>query len=108
MRGVPRGAEGAQRAFLPCASACVSEARPLALRLHLTRRHPATSRWLIKEAKQRNPAIKTYGLSWGTPAWVGNQTYYSDDNIAYQTAWVDCIYKEAGTKIVRGVVVLPY
>lgn len=26
--------------------------------------------WLIKEALLRNPAIQTYGLSWGVPAWV--------------------------------------
>jgi hypothetical protein len=26
--------------------------------------------WLAREAKQRNPAIKLWGLSWGVPAWV--------------------------------------
>jgi hypothetical protein len=33
--------------------------------------------WLIQQAKARNPAVQTYGLSWGVPAWVGNGTYYS-------------------------------
>ena len=27
--------------------------------------------WLMVEAKKRNPNVKTYALSWGTPAWVG-------------------------------------
>lgn len=50
--------------------------------------------WLIQNAIARNPAIATYGLSWGAPAWVGNGTYYSDDNVRYQTAWVRCIYEQ--------------
>ena len=27
--------------------------------------------WLLSEAKKRNPAIKTYGLPWAYPGWVG-------------------------------------
>lgn len=27
--------------------------------------------WLLKEAKKRNPNIKTYGLPWAFPGWVG-------------------------------------
>ena len=30
--------------------------------------------WLLVEAKKRNPAIKTYGLPWCWPAFVGNGT----------------------------------
>jgi galactosylceramidase len=30
--------------------------------------------WLLKEAKARNPEIKTYGLPWAYPGWVGNGT----------------------------------
>jgi galactosylceramidase len=30
--------------------------------------------WLLTEAKKRNPAIRTYGLSWAWPAWTGNFT----------------------------------
>lgn len=41
--------------------------------------------WLIEQAKARNPDILLYSLSWAVPAWVGNNTYYSDDNIHYQT-----------------------
>jgi galactosylceramidase len=28
--------------------------------------------WLLKEAKIRNPAIRTYGLPWNFPGWVGS------------------------------------
>ena len=28
--------------------------------------------WLLSEAKKRNPNIKTYGLPWAYPGWVGN------------------------------------
>ena len=52
--------------------------------------------WLMREAKARNPAILVYGLSWAVPAWVGDGTYYSEDNIAYQTAWVACMARETG------------
>ena len=55
--------------------------------------------FLVREAKKRNPDILLYGLSWGTPEWVGNGTYYSDDQIAYQTAWVKCIQQEASATI---------
>ena len=49
--------------------------------------------WLLAEAKKRNPSIKTYGLSWGVPGWVGNGTrgqggYYSQANIDYHVRWV--------------------
>ena len=27
-------------------------------------------------------------LSWGVPGWVGNGSYFSDANIAYQTSFV--------------------
>lgn len=52
--------------------------------------------WLITEAKKRNPSILLYGLSWATPRWVGDGTgngtgYYSNDNLLYQTKWVECI-----------------
>ena len=42
--------------------------------------------WLMQQAKQRNPAILIYGLSWGAPGWIGNGTYYSQDNIQYQVS----------------------
>ena len=55
--------------------------------------------WLVKQARLRNPSIIIYGLSWGTPAWVGNGTYYSEDNVVYQTQWVKCIQQEAGASV---------
>lgn len=32
--------------------------------------------WLMTEARKRNPSILLWGLIWGTPAWVGNQTFF--------------------------------
>ena len=52
--------------------------------------------WLIQQAKVRNPELLTYGLSWGVPYWVGNGTYYSADNINYQTNWLKCIRNQTG------------
>jgi galactosylceramidase len=57
--------------------------------------------WLIAEAKRRNPAIITYGLSWATPRWVGdgqgNGTgFYSADNWLYHTKWLECVYNATG------------
>jgi hypothetical protein len=45
--------------------------------------------WLMKEAKARNPNIKLYGLAWGAPGWFKNG-FWSDDNIRYTIAWLDC------------------
>ena len=44
--------------------------------------------WLLEQAKARNPSIVTYALSWGVPEWVGNGTYFSDDNIDYHVKWL--------------------
>jgi hypothetical protein len=52
--------------------------------------------WLLAEAKKRNPDIKTYVLSWGVPAWIGNRSYFSQDNIQYQVAFVDCLRRGLG------------
>ena len=46
--------------------------------------------WLLEEAKKRNPGIVTYALSWAVPEWVGNDTYYSNDNIDYHLSWLRC------------------
>lgn len=45
--------------------------------------------WLMSEAKKRNPDIATYALSWGTPGWIGNGSYFSADNIMYQTKFLE-------------------
>lgn len=50
--------------------------------------------WLLQQAKARNPAIRTYGLSWGTPWWLGNGTYYSQDHITYNLNWLQCMQQQ--------------
>ena len=50
-------------------------------------------RWLMTEAKKRNPNIKLYGLPWAFPAWVGNGTgnpyAYPELTADYIVKWVD-------------------
>ena len=36
--------------------------------------------WLMKEARARNPRIILDALEWGAPGWIGNGTFYSQDN----------------------------
>ena len=60
--------------------------------------------WLIREAKARNPAILTYGLSWATPRWVGDGAgngtgFHSPDNWLYQTRWLQCMKNVTGYSI---------
>ena len=46
--------------------------------------------WLLEEARARNPKIVTSVLSWAVPLWVGNDNFYSQDNIDYQIKWLEC------------------
>jgi hypothetical protein len=63
--------------------------------------------FILTEAKRRNPSIKTWGLSWGVPAWISRGqfanssalSYFSQDNVEYQTAWVKCIKETTGITI---------
>lgn len=57
--------------------------------------------WKIaKAAKRRNPSIQIYGLSWGLPGWIGNGTnFFSQDNIEYQTAWLQCMREAHGLEV---------
>eukprot|EP00933_Yihiella_yeosuensis_P030287 TRINITY_DN2394_c1_g4_i1.p1 TRINITY_DN2394_c1_g4~~TRINITY_DN2394_c1_g4_i1.p1 ORF type:complete len:991 (-),score=183.30 TRINITY_DN2394_c1_g4_i1:200-3172(-) len=55
--------------------------------------------WLMKEAKKRNPNIKTYGLAWGIPGWIGNGTFFSKDNIDYHVNWLSCINHTYGFEV---------
>jgi len=48
--------------------------------------------WLMKEAKARNPEIKLCGLAWGAPGWL-RDGFWSDDNVRYTLAWLDCAKK---------------
>ena len=75
--------------------------------------------WLMKEAKQRNPAILLDALASGAPGWIGNGTYYSQDNadyivkflkgaksvhgldIAYVGIWNETPYDSAWIKLLR-------
>ena len=52
--------------------------------------------WLVTEAKARNPEILTYALSWGVPAWIGNGSFFSADNIAYQVGYAACVRANLG------------
>ena len=45
---------------------------------------------VLVEARARNPAIKTYGLSWAVPSWIGDGSFFSDDNIKYHIDWLFC------------------
>jgi len=63
--------------------------------------------WILSEARKRNPAIKTWGLSWGVPAWIGvsaggqmgQGSYFSRDNIHYQTQWLKCMNDSYGVDV---------
>jgi galactosylceramidase len=56
--------------------------------------------WLMKEAKQRNPDMITYGLPWGAPGWINNQTgYYGPDQITYQVNWLKCARDSHGIDV---------
>ena len=57
--------------------------------------------WLLREARRRNPRILTYGLLWGMPGWVDNQTArdpqgfdwrhdFGPDMVRYLVSWVGC------------------
>jgi galactosylceramidase len=46
--------------------------------------------WLMVESAKRNPNMKQYALSWGVPGWVGNDTYYSDENVQFHLDWMNC------------------
>jgi len=57
--------------------------------------------WLMLEAKKRNPEMITYGLSWATPAWVGDNStgYFSDDGIKYHIDWLLCVRETVGIDV---------
>jgi hypothetical protein len=62
--------------------------------------------WVVEQAKLRNPAIGTYGLTWGVPGWIGdglNGTsgggFYSDDNIDYHLNWLYCAQAAHGVEV---------
>jgi hypothetical protein len=52
--------------------------------------------WLMKEAKRRNPAVLLDCLEWGTPGWIGDGKFYSQDNADYLVKFIQ------GAKSVHG------
>ena len=59
------------------------------------------SRWLMSEAKKRNPDIAIYALPWAFPSWVGNGTTspfaFPELTAGYVVKWVE------GAKSVYGI-----
>lgn len=43
--------------------------------------------------------VLTYGLSWGVPHWIGNGSYFTPDNWAYQTAFATCLRDTWGIQL---------
>ena len=61
---------------------------------------PLEQFWLMKEAKKRNPGVLTYGLIWGAPGWVNNQTgFYGEDLLQYQVKWLQCARDSHGITV---------
>lgn len=48
--------------------------------------------WIAKQAVNRNPAIKLYGLQWSAPGWVGNgqNTIWTKKDVNYVIDWMNC------------------
>ncbi|MFI1363962.1 RICIN domain-containing protein [Streptomyces griseochromogenes] len=49
--------------------------------------------WLMRQAKQRNPHIKLYGLAWGAPGFLGGHDFWSTTSpstVDYLMNWLDC------------------
>ena len=55
--------------------------------------------WLASEALKRNPAIATFALSWGVPGWVGNGSFFSAENMAYQAQFATCFKEKVGVPL---------
>ncbi|MBC7508420.1 MAG: galactosylceramidase, partial [Ferruginibacter sp.] len=44
--------------------------------------------WLMSEAKKRNKEITLDANAWGSPAWVGNGVFWSQDMCDYYVKWI--------------------
>jgi len=44
--------------------------------------------WIMKEAKNRNPAITLDANGWSAPRWVGNNNFWSQDMCDYYVKWI--------------------
>jgi hypothetical protein len=54
--------------------------------------------WLMRESKRRDPRILLDALQWGAPYWIGNGSFYSQDNADFITAFHLRAMKELGVK----------
>lgn len=52
--------------------------------------------WLLSEASKRNPDVQSFILSWGVPNWVGNGSFFSEENIEYQVGYAKCVRETIG------------
>ena len=52
--------------------------------------------WLLSEASKRNPDVQSFILSWGVPNWVGNSSFFSEENIEYQVGYAKCVRETIG------------
>ena len=55
--------------------------------------------WLMKEARKRNPRIVLDILPWGTPGWIGNHQFYSQDMIDYDLKFINAAHDIHGVDI---------
>jgi hypothetical protein len=55
--------------------------------------------WFLQEAKKRNPSIVIAALEWSAPGWVGNGTFFSDENIKYILGWMHGAEKVYGVRV---------
>jgi galactosylceramidase len=44
--------------------------------------------WIMREAKNRNPAISLDACAWSCPGWVGNGQFLSQDMCDYYVSWI--------------------
>ncbi|MGD0464632.1 MAG: galactosylceramidase [Tepidisphaeraceae bacterium] len=44
--------------------------------------------WIMREAKNRNPAITLDAAAWSAPGWVGNRHFWSQDMCDYYAKWI--------------------
>lgn len=52
--------------------------------------------WLMKEAKQRNPALTLDACAWGAPGWIGDGEYWSQDMADYYVKWIKGLKQHHG------------
>jgi hypothetical protein len=55
--------------------------------------------WLMREAKRRNPNIVLSALEWSVPGWVGDGSYFSQDNIDYIVDFLKGAWQRHGPRI---------